>query len=163
MGPNHDAMPMSAPSLTCGACTLCCKMIAVPALAKPADAWCTHCEKVGGGCKVFATPARPAACSEWECVWLQSRRNSDETKRLPPELRPDRTHVVLAPGSDGGRSLVAHVDKTYPDAWKNGPMGRFLAALIKHSPDPVIIRVGDRRTGFLPEGEYVDFIDQGGK
>lgn len=159
---------MSSPDiLTCGACSLCCRLIEVTELSKPRDTWCPHCDKAGGGCTIFGSPARPAACSEWQCVWLQSQSNSDQDKRLPPGLRPDRTHVVLTPGTDG-KAIVAHVDKVYPDAWKEGEMGRFIRALIQHSPDPVIIRVGDRRTAWLDHNddrsrEFVEFIDEGGK
>ena len=154
---------MSAPSLTCGACTLCCKLIAVPELEKPVDTWCAHCDRAGGGCRVFGTPKRPKACGEWECVWLQSQSNSDPGKRLAPELRPDRTHVILTPGTDGGRTLVAHVDVIYPNAWEVGPMGRFLEAVKQHSPYPLIIRRGKRRTAFLEAGQVADFVDKDGK
>jgi hypothetical protein len=41
----------------CGDCTLCCKVMAIEALAKPAGSWCRHC-KPGQGCAIYAE--RPA-------------------------------------------------------------------------------------------------------
>lgn len=147
-----------APSLTCGACKLCCKLIAVEELAKKQDQWCPHVNKLGEhGCQIFGAPARPAACSDWQCVWLQSQSNADPRDRLPPELRPDRTHVVLAPGLDHGRTLLVHVDPVYPNAWKEGKIGDFVDRVIKRTDTPVVIVRGDRRTGFL-EPKQVDGV-----
>ncbi|MGM4958232.1 hypothetical protein ACT4MK_23450 [Bradyrhizobium barranii] len=41
----------------CGDCTLCCKVMAIEALAKLAGSWCRHC-KPGQGCAIYAE--RPA-------------------------------------------------------------------------------------------------------
>jgi hypothetical protein len=39
---------------SCGDCTLCCKVMAVEALGKPAGSWCSHC-KPGRGCLIYET------------------------------------------------------------------------------------------------------------
>ena len=51
----------------CGDCTLCCKVMAIEELAKPAGQWCRHC-KPGRGCLIY--DSRPAECSAFDCLWL---------------------------------------------------------------------------------------------
>ena len=45
---------MVVPGRACGTCSLCCKVLSVFELAKPAGKWCTHC-RPGNGCDVYAT------------------------------------------------------------------------------------------------------------
>lgn len=54
----------------CGGCTMCCKIMGVTELNKPANSWCTKCTK-GVGCSVYET--RPTSCVEFKCVWLQTQ------------------------------------------------------------------------------------------
>jgi hypothetical protein len=37
---------------TCGDCTLCCEVMAIEELSKPASVWCSHC-KPGNGCLIY--------------------------------------------------------------------------------------------------------------
>ena len=51
---------------SCGDCTLCCKLVPVPALKKEANEWCKHCA-IGEGCKIYKD--RPLDCQAFECFW----------------------------------------------------------------------------------------------
>lgn len=70
----------------CGGCTLCCTVLPVPWLDKPAGRDCSHCA-VGVGCEIFNTTI-PEKCKEFSCAWRQMRA-------VHPALRPDRCGVVF--------------------------------------------------------------------
>lgn len=109
-------------TLACGACNMCCKLLAIEETNKPADQWCGNCE-VGVGCKQYDT--RPQACQVFECLWLHSQKPHIHHKlRFPADMRPDRCHVILNKKPDG--KLFAHVSADRPDAWKKGKMGDWL-------------------------------------
>jgi len=106
----------------CDGCTACCKVLNIEELNKPGNTWCPHC-KIGAGCGMYDT--RPQACRVYECVWLQSQRGG---KPMAPELRPDRSRVVVGV-TNGGDDLVLYVSPDRPDAWKRGAMGIFVAEM----------------------------------
>lgn len=139
----------------CGTCTLCCKIMHVPELEKPYGEWCGYCERRGRGCTVYET--RPQSCRDFDCVWLQSQGKPGSA--MPPELRPDRSHVVLATGTDG-RTLIAHVDVHYPNAWEHGAIGRFLRGLIGRRDLPVVIATGRHRRAFNIGAAPIAFVDR---
>jgi hypothetical protein len=140
--------------LGCDGCTMCCKVLAVQAddgtEFKGYNEWCVHCDKPTG-CTIYST--KPKACGEFECVWLQSQRSANP---MPPELRPDRTHVVLTGGKE---SLIAHVDRHRPEAYRRGPMGALLARL--GTMMVVAARIGDRRVAIGPKA--VEFVEKTGR
>ena len=105
---------------TCGTCTQCCKTMAVVALEKPRDIWCQHCQ-IGQGCKIYEQ--RPQECRDFVCLWLQ-----DES--VPEELKPDKTKVVMWQFSEEEKRIVANVEVTRPDAYRQGEIGRFLRWLV---------------------------------
>jgi uncharacterized protein len=45
--------------MNCDSCALCCKLLAIPEIEKPAGQWCKHCTKTRG-CDVYET--RPEPC-----------------------------------------------------------------------------------------------------
>ncbi len=105
---------LSAPELkpvrNCDGCTLCCKVLSIEALAKPAGVWCKHC-KVGGGCGYYEQ--RPAACRVFHCDYLLQ-------PFFTPEWKPAKSRLVIA--SDGVQNRVTvHVDPARPDAWRRAP------------------------------------------
>lgn len=72
----------------CRECTLCCKLVPVGELGKPANTRCKHqCSK---GCRVYDNPLAgfPLSCAAWSCAWLKNIDADD----LP---RPDRAHYVI--------------------------------------------------------------------
>jgi hypothetical protein len=71
----------------CGDCTLCCKLVPVPNLGKPAHTRCKH--QSHKGCKVYSRLALISPpCHLWACQWL---RNPDAGELH----RPDRAHYVI--------------------------------------------------------------------
>ncbi|MBR0777954.1 hypothetical protein JQ625_24245 [Bradyrhizobium diazoefficiens] len=93
---------------TCGDCTLCCKVMAIEALAKPANAWCPHCGP-GRGCAIY--PARPDECKSFACLWLVN-------DLLDERWKPSRAKLVLTTSEDG---IEIRCDPGFPDAWRREP------------------------------------------
>jgi len=73
-----------AASRSCGTCSLCCTILRVDELAKPAGRDCVHQRGVQG-CAIHAT--RPPICRAYRCLWLQGGLEDDE--------RPDRTGGIV--------------------------------------------------------------------
>ena len=126
----------------CGSCTLCCKVMGVRGevrgvpLRKPRAGWCEHCD-VGKGCKVYED--RPKNCVEFTCLWLACH---EAGAPLPPEYRPDRSRVVLAPTSHP-RALSAHMDWHRSNAWKTGPIWGLIQMLILDQGNEITLDYGD--------------------
>src|SRR5262245_12210699 len=51
----------------CGQCSLCCKLLHVKELDKPANRWCQHCRPGKGGCSIWG--ATPEICKSYFCGW----------------------------------------------------------------------------------------------
>ncbi|MBV8923780.1 MAG: hypothetical protein JOZ74_00285 [Bradyrhizobium sp.] len=100
----------------CGDCTLCCKVMAIEQLAKPAAQWCRHC-KPGHGCQIYHD--RPVECRQFNCLWL-----IDE--RFGPHWKPNKSKLVLTTSADG---IEVRCDSTAPDAWRKEPFQREIRAL----------------------------------
>jgi hypothetical protein len=122
--------------LSCDGCTACCKILKIRELNKPGNTWCRHC-KIGEGCGIYET--RPESCRVYECVWLQSQRGG---KPLAPELRPDKSRVVIGVTNQGD-DLVLYVSPDRPDAWQRGAMARFVAEM-QSKGFPVMVCCDDR-------------------
>lgn len=73
-----------AATRSCGSCSLCCTVLRVDELAKPAGRDCRH-QRGPHGCAIHAT--RPGICRRYRCLWLQGGLEDDE--------RPDRTGGVV--------------------------------------------------------------------
>lgn len=93
---------------SCGTCTLCCKVMIVPELAKPSGRTCQHCV-AKTGCGVYQT--RPDSCRQFACLWLLE-------PTMPHRLRPDQTKVVFY--KTAGKT-VAQCDVSNPMAWRREP------------------------------------------
>jgi hypothetical protein len=113
----------------CGSCTLCCKLVPVPELEKPAGQRCEHQRSTG--CRIY--PRRPGSCRFWNCRWLANADAADLS-------RPDRAHYVIdimpdyviARPDDGGADTTipvvqVWVDPAYPDAHRDPALRAFLA------------------------------------
>lgn len=94
---------------SCGSCAMCCKVLRIAEISKPAGKWCQHC-KPGKGCGIHAM--RPFVCRGFYCEWIIS-------KGLGPEWKPDRSKFLLSKSGDG--TLTASVDTGYPSAWRASP------------------------------------------
>ena len=100
----------------CGDCTLCCKVMAIEELAKPAGQWCRHC-RPGRCCLIHET--RPAECRDFNCLWL-----IDE--RFGPHWKPSQSKLVVTASEDG---LEIRCDPGFPGAWRNAPFYREIKTL----------------------------------
>lgn len=132
----------------CGSCTLCCKTVAVAALAKPAGVACPH-SLPRKGCAIY--DLRPPGCRDFYCEWMLS-------KALGPEWRPDRARFALMITLTG--HLAACVDPAFPSAWRRAPYYQSLWRWAREcAEDPrsswpgVDVWIADRCIIVLPDGE----------
>jgi len=100
----------AVPVRECGDCSLCCKVMRIATLDKPAGSWCRNC-KPGTGCVIYFD--RPDECRAFNCLFVLNAE-------LGEEWRPSRSRIVLVSEQDGNR-IVAHVDPQRPDAWRRAP------------------------------------------
>jgi len=129
---------------SCGDCSLCCKLLGIAEIDKPAGKWCPNFKR-GSGCGVYHQ--RPAACASFECLWLDS-------EKLDDRWRPDRAHFVMYTEQDGRRLNVV-VDAATPDAWRREPYYSRLKAMSARAHDghELLISIGDRRIVVFPDQE----------
>lgn len=122
---------------------MCCKLLDVVALAKPAGTWCAHCAP-GRGCGIYAD--RPGECRTFQCGWLVD-------PALGEEWRPSHSRVMLV-SEAGSNRLAAHVDPARPDAWRRPHIHTALrqwAAMAARTRGQVVVYVGRRATAILPD------------
>lgn len=128
---------------SCGTCSLCCKLLEIASIDKPAGKWCPDCAPPNG-CSVY--DRRPEECRGFSCGWL-------EIPGLGEAWKPQRCKIVLF-SSDGGSQLTAVVDPAAPDAWRKQPFYDQLKAWSGHrhrsGPD-VLVRIGSRVIAILPD------------
>ena len=86
---------------------MCCKLLAIPELDKPALRWCAHCD-IGTGCKIY--DSRPAPCAAFVCGYLTS-------PGLDERWRPADSKIVLA-FDEAAKRIYVHVEN---DAWRREP------------------------------------------
>ncbi len=129
---------------TCGDCTLCCKVMAIEELAKPAGRWCGHCNP-GHGCRVY--DSRPAECRAFNCLWL-----IDE--RFGAHWKPNKSKLVVTTSQDG---LEIRADPGFAGAWRVEPFHseiRNLAASGETHDVSVLVISGERMILVAPNGEF---------
>ncbi|MCP3388751.1 hypothetical protein NLM27_08155 [Bradyrhizobium sp. CCGB12] len=128
----------------CGDCTLCCKVMAIEALAKPVNAWCQHCGP-GRGCAIYA--GRPTECEDFACLWLAS-------DPLDERWKPNRSKLVLTTSEDG---IEVRCDPGFPDAWRRDPYAgeiRAWAAEGETNDMTVVVIIGQRMILITPDREF---------
>jgi len=135
---------MTAATKACGDCSLCCKLLGIAEIDKPAGSWCGHFQR-GKGCGIYAD--RPGACSAFQCLWTAS-------ENLDDRWRPDRARFVLFTEQDGRRLNVV-VDPAYPMAWRKEPYYSRIKAMSARARDgyELLVSIGDRRIVVFPDQE----------
>lgn len=127
---------------SCGTCTMCCTLVPVKELLKPANTRCEH--QFSRGCRIYAK--RPLSCRMWNCAWL----TDPTTLHL---RRPNHSRYVidtvpdfpLATNEVTGESWRIQftqiwVDPKMPDEWRKD---RQLKEWINASKRPAIFRRGN--------------------
>ena len=135
---------MTASERQCGECTLCCKVMAIEELAKPASTWCQHC-KPGRGCLIYAD--RPAECRSFSCLWLVNGH-------LDQQWKPSKSKLVLTTSDDG---IEVRCDPGFADAWRKEPFRSEIRewALSGETHDvTVVVIVGQRMILVTSEREF---------
>jgi hypothetical protein len=113
----------------CNECTLCCKLVPVKELEKPANTRCQYQRQIKG-CTIYHDLKMPISCSLWNCRWLVN----DDTNDL---ARPDRAHYVIdiMPDSiiaqDQDRIIQVQTvqiwcDPNWPDAHRDPKLREYL-------------------------------------
>ncbi len=69
---------------SCNGCTLCCELLGITEINKPANSKCWN--QTRDGCSVYEH--RPPSCAQFECAWRLSH--------VPKNLRPSKTGAVIA-------------------------------------------------------------------
>ena len=140
---------MSDPERSCGSCGLCCKVLDIDELSKPANRWCSHFAK-GGGCTIYGS--RPGVCREFQCLWLTS-------PGLGEEWKPNVAKFVLLERLDG-QSLSVTVDDGFPQAWRRAPYYEQILAWAKErwkTNRHVVVVAGKSNIVLFPN-EELEFI-----
>jgi hypothetical protein len=137
-----DGQPAPPGVRGCDGCTLCCKMMGVPALSKPANAWCPHC-RTGSGCGIYDT--RPTECRTFQCGYLLM-------PGLTPEWKPATSRLIII--GSGGNRINIRVDPGRPDAWRRQPFYRVMkewAAMALREHKQVVVTIAQRSIVLLPD------------
>ena len=138
-----EAKPELVPGRSCQDCTMCCKLVAVHELEKPAQSWCEHCE-IGVGCKIY--DRRPADCRTFYCGWLLDPRISDA-------WQPSKSKMVV---KFEPKRIVIHVDKDRRDQWRKEPFHSQIRAWARAGmayEGDVIVWEGKEALRIHPAGE----------
>jgi len=110
----------AAPGKTCGPCTMCCSVLEIAEMKKPAGPLCIDCQ-LGSGCSIYSS--RPQVCRDFECEWLIRR---DLSRRL----RPDLVGAILMEDADSDEYRAVCAPEK-PMAWRNPVIFAHLVAVAK--------------------------------
>ena len=131
----------------CGTCSMCCKLLEITSLRKPANTWCGYCTP-GKGCTNYRL--RPKLCREFQCLWLQEDWLADEWK-------PSVSKFVMMWEYDQ-QCLTVVTDPKLPNAWKAEPYYTALKLLSKKHLDEnrlVMVVIGASRYVILPDRDVL--------
>lgn len=120
-----------AAARSCGTCSLCCTILRVDELAKPAGRDCIH-QRGPHGCGIHAT--RPPICRAYRCLWLQGGLEDGE--------RPDATGGVVDLETTGVGLRLA-IREARPGAFDGSPALQAIAARHRASMPVRITDTGD--------------------
>lgn len=98
---------------SCGDCSLCCKLLGIAELEKPAGKWCPHCDPGKARCRSYDD--RPMTCRTFACGWLVNEQFGEE-------WFPARCKIVVNLNVDEDPHVMQlYVDAARRDAWKQEP------------------------------------------
>lgn len=134
----------------CGSCSLCCSLLPVAALAKPANTKCEH-QKFAKGCRIYHARGLPRECRVWSCRWLT--REGTQGMR-----RPDRAHYVIDAMPDMIRSVTPDgvsiewmaiqvwVDPAHPLAYRDAELRAYAKRMADEDGMVTVLRFGNARS-----------------
>jgi RNase P protein component len=142
----------------CGECSLCCKLLYIKELDKPANQWCPHCRPGKGGCSIWG--ATHDICKTYFCGWRLTSAFGDE-------WFPLKSHMVVSltrPKENGVQVLMVTVDPLHGEAWRREPYRQQLREWARRGATAadamvVIVRVGVQSwhiDGYGSEREIAD-------
>ena len=146
----------------CGECTLCCKLVPVKELHKPAGTRCQH-QRHGNGCAIYSN--RPRSCYLWSCSWLidkttQHIRRPDRS-RYVIDIMPDFIEAEPAPGQQRIKIPVVQVwcDPNYPDAHRDPELRCWLREA--REGQPMLVRYGGEKAMLVvfQDGQWLEMTD----
>lgn len=126
----------------CGDCTLCCKLMGIEELKKPANKWC-ELVQIGKGCGDYEN--RPKSCRDFQCMWLQGQ--------LPEDLKPNKIHAVFWE-HDGDKTIQVHLDPHYTGLRETEWFKTVVHAVLANGFRVAVLE-GDRRTLLASDPEQV--------
>jgi uncharacterized protein len=142
-------------SRTCGACSLCCKLLPIAVLDKQANLWCRHC-KPGNGCSIYRT--RPQVCRDYQCGWLLGVLND--------HWSPANCHMIVTLPYEGHPACMVAVDPDHANTWEQAPYLEdlkkmaaqygFVQVVLATAEGPMIGLVSPFRVIKLPLDGFVD-------
>ncbi|MGY3278082.1 hypothetical protein [Bradyrhizobium sp. S3.7.6] len=130
----------------CGDCTLCCTVMPVKGIGKPANKRCSF--QLDKGCSIYHDFPRkmPTECRVWNCRWLVNDGMSDQP-------RPDQSHLVVdvlpdfITAEDNETGAQQHIqvvqvwcDPAFPDAHRDPSFRRYLDRLGRREGIAALIR-----------------------
>jgi hypothetical protein len=124
---------------------MCCKLLEIKALEKPAGQWCQHCS-TRKQCDQYLT--RPQVCHNFFCAYMTE-------PGLGEEWKPSTSRMMMTYSNDGNH-LFVQVDPTRPDAWRKEPYYRQLkklAAMNNPNGQQIIVSINDRNIVIFPDRE----------
>lgn len=124
-------------------CGLCCKLVIVNELNKPAGQWCQHYAR-GRGCTIHVE--RPEVCKPFQCVWTM-------TPYLDERWRPDNARFMMVVLE---RQLIIECDSGFADAWRREPYYAQIKRWSRRETgqfDIVVVRARGRLTYIFPEAD----------
>jgi hypothetical protein len=141
----YDSENPLVPGRICGSCTMCCTVVGVEELNKPAGVTCSYAV-AGSGCTI--RDHRPRSCRRFFCGW-----------RLDPNIdslwKPEICGFVLTISLRHGAMMVM-VDPARPFAWKMQPyFGRLKewAARAFAEDKRIVAMLSGEATVILPDRE----------
>lgn len=117
-------------SRKCADCQLCCRLLPVVELGKPANQKCQH-QKFGAGCTIY--DRCPPSCRLWSCQWLMGGEDTESLRRpdrahYAVDIMPDFIKLAAADGKVTEIPVVqVWLDPRHPQAWRDASLKAYLA------------------------------------
>jgi len=132
------------PEKTCGTCSLCCKLLDIHELEKPAGVWCQHA-RPGKGCAIHGH--HPGVCQAFRCWWLDEPQAADNWK-------PEKCGFLIREAEK--HLMIIDVEASRADSWKREPYYGQIKRWSKSAQTGeglVTVRCNGRVTVVFPEAD----------